>query len=253
MNFRSHRRGLAEEIGRRYAGLDALVVLTVDDEREYGDMLARSGTKVVRVPNALPELTGERSELRRPAIVAAGRLTPQKGFDLLIPAFAQVAQAHPDWQLRIYGSGRQRGRLRALVLEHELYNNVMLMGATEHLGEELREASIFALSSRFEGFGMVIIEAMSKGIPAVSFDCPRGPSEIISDGVDGLLVENGDVDAFARTLTSLVEDEQGRRRMGAAALEKAARYELDVIGGEWDRILAELVDARSAGPRRPGT
>jgi glycosyltransferase involved in cell wall biosynthesis len=240
MNFHAHRSGLAEDLQRVYPGLDALVVLTEDDRADYSQLLADAGTDVRRIPNALTELAGGRSQVQRPIVVAAGRLTPQKGFDLLIPAFAQVARSHPEWQLHIYGGGPKHARLRRLVLKHDLYNNVLLMGQTQHLGEELAQASVFALSSRHEGFGMVIIEAMSKGVPVVSFDCPRGPSEIIEDGVDGVLVPNGDVDAFAAGLLGLVEDEALRRRMGQAALAKAARYELGVVGAQWDELLATL-------------
>ena len=243
MNFHAHKPGLAAELRRAYPRLDALAVLTEDDRRDYDALLSGGRPRVVRIPNALPELEGERSSVSNPLVLAAGRLTRQKGFDLLIPAFETVARAEPDWTLRIFGEGTKEPRLRKMILRRDLHDHVLIMGPTPQLGRELAKASIFALSSRFEGFGMVILEAMSKGVPVVSFDCPRGPAEIIRHGENGLLVTNGDVEAFAAALLELVRDPERRRRMAAAALETARAYDMDIIGQRWDELLADLTGA----------
>jgi glycosyltransferase involved in cell wall biosynthesis len=241
-NFRAYRPRLTGAIRREYSKLDALAVLTHEDLHDYGEMLASAPTRVVHIPNALPPgIEGEPSKLDGKIVVAAGRLTSQKGFDLLIPAFAAVARRHPDWKLRIYGGGSDRAKLRRLIFEHHLYNNVFLMGTTPRLGEELSKGSLFALSSRYEGFAMVPIEAMSKGLPVVSFDCPRGPRELLSSGRDGILVPNGDTGTLSQALLELIEDKDKRRRYGAAALEKAQLYDIDVIGRQWDALFEELV------------
>jgi glycosyltransferase involved in cell wall biosynthesis len=240
LNFHAHRPRLAAAIRRTYPRLDALAVLTEDDRRDYAAALAGARTRVARIPNSLPELEGGRSALDRPLVVAAGRLTYQKGFDLLIRAWERVAAEAPEWTVRIYGEGPKHDRLRRMVLERGLYNHVHLMGRTQRLGTELGKASIFALSSRYEGFGMVILEAMSKGVPVVSFNCPRGPEEIITDGRDGRLVAPEDVDAFAEALLELIRDEDARRRMGEAGVGTAQAFALARITERWEALLAEL-------------
>jgi glycosyltransferase involved in cell wall biosynthesis len=240
MHFDAHRPQLDADVRRRYRQLDALTVLTERDREDYQRLLAGADTRLAWIPNAVPPMGGGPSTLEHPVVVAAGRLTGQKGFDLLVRAFAPIAREHPHWRLRIYGAGPLRGPLQRLILEQELYNNVFLMGPTLHLGEALSEASVFALSSRFEGFGMVIVEAMSKGLPVVSFDCPRGPAEIINHGRDGLLVPNGDVAGFTDALRELIEDPERRARLGGGALETAQGYDIGSVGERWERLLSEV-------------
>jgi glycosyltransferase involved in cell wall biosynthesis len=239
MNFDAHRRGLARDVLRRYRSLDALAVLTEEDRRDYAAALD-GATKVVQLPNAVPPLAGERARPDSKVAVAAGRLNSQKGFDLLVEAWRPVAAAHPDWQLRIYGRGLQRAALRRQILDAGLAGEVFLMGATSDLGEALSQGSLFVLSSRFEGFGIVVVEAMSKGMAVVSFDCPRGPGEIIEDGRDGVLVPAGDAGALSRALLGVVEDEERRRALGAAALESARRYDPGAVGAGWAALIDEL-------------
>ncbi len=236
LNFTAHRDGLKHDVCRHYPRLDALTVLTESDRDDYAGIVPL----VERIPNAAPVPRGSGATLSNKVVVAAGRLNSQKGFDRLIPAFAAVARAHPDWQLRIYGSGPERPELRRLIVEHGLWDNVFLMGRARDLGKQLERASVFALSSRFEGFGMVLVEAMSHGVPVVSFDCPRGPGEIVSHGVDGLLVPDGDVVGLGQALLELVSDDERRRRYGAAAAENARRFGVGAVAERWEALLDRL-------------
>lgn len=246
MNLRTYRPYLRKLIGRGYRRLDALTVLT---EVSLGDFRAALGDgarpRIVRIPNALADVGGGRADLDAKVIVTAGRLSRQKGYDLLIKAFEQVVAVHPDWRLRIFGAGRKRANLAAAIKRSGLRTQVRLMGRSARLGEELAKGSIYVLSSRFEGLPMVIIEAMSKGLPVVAFDCPTGPAEMIKDGHDGLLVPAGDTTALARALIALIEDGEARHRMGAAGLESAGAYSLDIVGTRWDALLAETVSSGS--------
>jgi glycosyltransferase involved in cell wall biosynthesis len=250
LHFHSHRPALTADIQASYGRLDALSVLTQLDHDRYGALLAQASTRVIQIPNPLPQLPGDPATLDRPVIVAAGRLNWQKGFDLLIRAFAPIAARHPEWELRIYGSGPQRTALELLIVEEGLQDRVQLMGRTRDLGSALAQASLFALSSRFEGFGLVVIEAMSKGVPVVSFDCPSGPRDIISDGEDGILVKPENVEAFSAALRALIEDPERRRRMGEAAVDKAREYEIARIGPRWDAVLEDLARGRRSTASR---
>ena len=237
-----HRPELHEAIAAHYGRLDAVVTLTRADAKRYRTLLG-SATRTVAIPNAVPP-PGVQAGLDSNVVVAAGRLTGQKGFDRLIRAFRRVADKRPDWQLRIFGQGEGQQALQALIDDLDLGGNVRLMGFTNRLPQEMADASIYALSSRFEGFPMVLLEAMACGLPPVSFDCPTGPRDLIDDGVDGLLIRNGDVDAFAAGLLRLIDDDATRRAMGAAALDKSRQFTPTAIGQRWIDLFTVLANRK---------
>jgi glycosyltransferase involved in cell wall biosynthesis len=240
MHLRAHRPALAADIRRRYHALDAIAVLSESDRADYAALLDGARTRVVRLPNAVPPLGGDGAHPDAQVVVAAGRLTRQKGFDLLVRAFAELAPQHPGWELRIYGGGKERAALERQIEAAGMAERIRLMGSTRRLGEAFSAASLFALSSRFEGFGMVIVEAMGCGLPVVSFDCPHGPADIITPGRDGLLVPPEDVAGFAAALSELMSDPKRRRAYGAAARATARLYDPAAIAARWDALLDDL-------------
>ena len=179
-------------------------------------------------------------------VVSAGRLVPRKGCKRLIRAFAALAEEAPDWQLRIHGDGRQREELQELVRDLGVADQVDLAGYCPDLPRALRTGSVFAMASLSEGFPMVLIEAMSCGLPPVAYDCPRGPGEIIRHEHNGLLVPNGRQNRFVAELRRLVTDADLRRRLGDAARRDAEKYSPDRVVDEWDALF-ERLETRAAG------
>jgi glycosyltransferase involved in cell wall biosynthesis len=243
MHLYAHSQPLRKAMKRLYPKLDALAVLTERDLREY-DKLLSGQVRLARIPNTAREMPGPKADLGARTVLAAGRLTRQKGFDLLIEAFGRVAAAHPDWRLRICGGGHLREDLRSQTAEQGLADVVELAGPRD-LPDEMAKASIFVLSSRFEGFPLVLLEAMSKGMAVVSFDCPTGPADVIDDHRNGILVPAGDVEELTNGILELIRDEELRQRCGAAAVETAKSYTIDAVGPRWDALLDSLAEARS--------
>ncbi|HEY8479494.1 MAG TPA: glycosyltransferase family 4 protein [Spirillospora sp.] len=248
MSLESYRPSLRRQIVRAYPRLTVLSVLTEPARAGYERALAGSGVRIVKIPNALPALPARPSRRDDKVVLAAGRLVANKGFDLLIRAFAPIAAEFPDWKLRIFGSGTRRDRLRALIGELGLTGRAEVCGPTRDLHGEMARASIFALTSRREGLPMVIIEAMGMGLAVVSFDCPFGPPELIEHGHDGLLVPTGNAEALTAALRELIVNPGLRDRLGEQAVRSARAYDLERIGARWSRLVSGL---RPSAPRAP--
>ena len=243
MHLRHHARPLRRSMRRLYPRLDAFAVLTEGTRQQYEDVYNGSPPLAV-IPNSIRDLGGRTADLEAKTVLAAGRLVRQKGFDFLIPAFAQVAAVHPDWRLRICGQGRLRRELQRMIEDHGLAEVVTLAPPTQDMGSELEQASIFALSSREEGFPLMLLEAMSKGMAVVSFDCPTGPADLIDSHRNGILAAPRDVDALAAGLLEMVGGAGLRRRCSAGAAETARGYRMDAIGPLWDDFLRQVREGR---------
>ncbi|MER6997335.1 glycosyltransferase [Streptomyces sp. NPDC000410] len=250
-----HGYRLRREIGHRYALLDAVTTVTEADAQSYRTRVKLPGVRIESVPNSVPAPSVAPADPAAKWVIAAGRLTKVKRYDLLVKAFSKVVAARPDWRLRIYGTGdatgNEKNALRALIEQRGLHNHVFLMGPANPLEPEWVKGSIAAVTSSLESFGMTIVEAMRCGVPVVSTDCPHGPGEIIEDGVDGRLVPVGDADAIADALLALISDDDLRRRTGQAALQAAERFDPARIAERHEALFTELV-ARGAGGRSRG-
>lgn len=250
MSLESYQPALYRQVVRRYRRLTVLAVLTEAARDGYEKVLAGSGVRIVRIPNAAPPLPCPPSRREDRVVLAAGRLVATKGFDTLIRAFAPIAAEQPDWTLRIFGRGVRRDGLLALIDELGLTGRVELRPVTRDLHGEMARASIYALSSRREGMPMVIIEAMGMGLAVVSFDCPHGPAELITHGEDGLLVPAGDTDALTTALRELITKPELRDRLGERAVRSARAHDLEHIGPVWSRLLADGAVIGRAGRDR---
>lgn len=228
---------------RRYAGrrlaarsAAAVVTLTEKDRRQYLRRLP-GRAPVFAIPNPVTIAHDKRAPLDARLVLAAGRLVPQKGFDLLLEAWAQLSSRRPGWRLRIVGSGPERAVLESQATRLDIALSVDFAPNTTDMASEFQRASIFVFSSRFEGFGLVLVEAKSFGLPVVSFDCDCGPADIVRHEQDGLLAPKEDVGALASALDRLMSDEQERRQFGQIAFEDS-RFALRHILSQWERLLA---------------
>ncbi len=232
------------------ARADVVALLTESAAAWLAEQLGDAAPRLVVLPNPLPQGYVPRSRLDDPVIVTAGRLVGEKQFGHLVRAFARIAPLVPDWRLRIFGDGPQRGQLQALTRKAGLFDRVELPGTTHDLAGEWAKASVAALCSRAEGYPLVLQEAMAAGVPAVSYDCPSGPREIIDHEVNGLLVVPGSEEHLAATLLRVATDDDLRRRLGEGAVATAASWEADGLAQQWEQVFAEAVAARPKGAGR---
>ena len=219
---------------------DRIVVLTDEDKETNW----QGWNNVSVIPNPVAFKCDAPSDLTGKTVISMGRLELVKNFSSLINAFQIVAQKYPDWTLKIYGDGSQKASLQNQINEKGLQNNVFLMGFSNDMESALRQSSIFAFSSLVEGFALVIVEAMECGLPVVSYQCPCGPKDIITDGKDGFLVPVNAEQMLADKICNLIEDENLRRQMAAAARIRAQHYHVENIAQQWMDLFNEVMAIR---------
>ena len=216
--------------------LDRFVVLTEKDRDLWFEL-----NNVEVIPNPLPFEPVSISPLTEKRVIAVARYSREKGIDLLLQAWSEVEKRTNEWRLEIFGDGDTTA-FEALIDKLGIdRNRCKLNGRTSDIEQEYLKSSVAVCSSRFEGFGMIIIEAMVCGLPVVSFDCPWGPRSIIKDGEDGLLVENGHVDKLADAMASLMEDADKRNLFANNAIRNVQRFRIENIANQWRNLFERIV------------
>lgn len=217
---------------------DKIIVLTEQDQEEWEKFF----TNVTNIPNPIT-ITPIKADMNIEKVLAVGRFTYQKGFDYLIDAWAIVNKDYPNWQLDIYGSGELEEELKLQVKELNLENSVNIYPPRKDINQVFSQHSIFALSSRFEGFGLVLLEALSSGLASVAFECKNGPKQMMGDSqLNDFLVTPFDVDNFAERLKTLISNKELRLQMSEEAIKVSKKYELENIMSIWESTFLKLLN-----------
>ena len=222
---------LMNQLGKTF---DKFVVLTPDNKKEW------QLNNLLVIPNPLSFYPEESSSLSFKTVIAVGKQSYQKGYDRLLQAWQLVNQKHPDWQLNIYGTMHPQKIFDKLAERLQIQNTVHFFPATKNIQAKYLESSIYVLSSRFEGFGMVLIEAMACGVPCIAFDCPYGPANIVRHQQDGLIVKNGDIKALADSLLDLISNQQKLITLGKNAKENAQNYLPQNVMQQWIQLFNQF-------------
>lgn len=220
---------------------DSFVVLTEEDCGYWGDM-----KNITVIPNAAMPLSDSRSDCSAKRVIAVGRLDYQKGFDKLLKIWAIVKKDKglSDWSLDIFGQGEWQGMLENMIRSLGLVDSVSIHKPVKNIAEEYSKSSILAMTSNYEGFPMVMVEAMSMGLPVVSYDYKCGPKDIIREGDNGFIISNGDEVKFARTLAGLMRNDAQRKEMGRNAQSVLSTYSEDAVMSQWIKLFNRLTTSR---------
>ena len=220
---------------RKVIQLDALVVLTSQDKHDWGNNIP-----VYVIPNSYPFYPDIPSTCDNKQAIIVGRYNSAKGYNYLVDAWKLVHQKHPDWIINIFGSGEYENDIRHRILDEGLQEVIIMNSPTDHIMEEYLKSSIYVMSSVFEGFAMVLLEAMACGLPCVSFDCPYGPRNVITDGEDGILVEYLNSHALADNICRLIENKDLRKAMGNKGRRNVLRFSRETIMPQWVKLFESV-------------
>lgn len=223
---------------------EKIVVLTERTKNDYKKVFGVSDSKIRVIPNFIDEEIfkfKKEYDVNSKIILSSGRFTKEKGFDMLVSVASQVFAKHKDWQWHIYGDGPELSKIDSLIKEKELENNVKLMGLADNMYEKYNGAGIFVLTSYREGFALVLLEAKASGVPMVSFNSVSGPSEIISNNVDGYLIPCYNVTMMSAKICTLIENDNLRKEFSEHTKSGIGKFLKHEVMEKWNNIIKELL------------
>ena len=229
----------ARSIVRSASHLDYLVLVSDSLKKYYSKEMKNSHCRCVFIPNIIDSIPSSSSSLTSKRIVSIGRLSPEKGYLDLLKIYNEIVKKYPDWKLDIIGDGVQKNLLEEYILKHNLINNVTLHGfqKKDYIDEVLHKSSIYVMTSHTESFGIVLLEAMSHGVPCIAFDSAEGARELINSGMNGYLIKRRNFSAMIKKIEDLIKRKEERKRIGIAGRKSVKKYTANVVKEQWFELL----------------
>ena len=215
---------------------DRFVVLTEEDKQDWGNL-----KNILAIPNPVTFVPKTISDCDQKRAIALGRISKQKQYEVMLKIWKEVVKKHPEWTLSVYANGGNPEKLRKLAKELAIEKNFEVFPTTREVEKELTSSSIYLMTSKYEGFPLVLLEAMRCGLPVVSFACKCGPRDMISDGEDGFLIEPGDTESFTKKINYLIENKEIRKEMGQKASVSIQKFSEEKVMQKWLNLFAELM------------
>ena len=231
----------ANNISRSARGLDYLVLVSSELQKFYAKQLQNSNCMCLYIPNTIESLPKEKAKLINNKLVSVGRLSKEKGYIDLLKVFKRLNKDYPDWTLDIVGDGAERESIEEFIRNNNLSDKVTLHGfqGKDYIDKILDSSSIYVMTSYTESFGIVLIEAMSHGVPCIAYDSAEGAREIINSGENGYLIKHRNLEAMVKKIEDLIKDKNERIKIGSQARESVKKYTSDVVGEEWFTLIEE--------------
>ena len=231
----------ARKIIRSCRKLDYLVLVSESLNDFYSEKMKNKNCKCVYIPNVIEDIPEKSSLLKEKRLISVGRLSEEKGYSDLLEIFKDISKEYKDWKLDIIGSGDEEEKLEKYVKDNNLSNSVTLHGFREkdYIFDLLQKSSIYLMTSHTESFGLVLIEAMSVGLPCIAFSSAEGANEIIDSGFNGYLIKNRNKEAYKQKIRDLIEDVEARKKLGKNAKKSIKKFKADVVSKDWIELLEQ--------------